>query len=64
MIPPDQIAVLAMGATEDTPVVRAGAPAIAPLAHVALSVDHRLINGLEAAQFLTRVKVVVEGKNE
>ena len=33
---------------------------IAPLVHVTLSVDHRLINGAAAARFLARVKQIVE----
>lgn len=60
LIPPDQTAVLAIGAVEQTPVVTNGQIAIEPAAHVMLSVDHRLINGREAAEFLTSVKKTIE----
>ena len=60
VIPPGQIAILSIGATEQTPVVKDGAVAIVPMANVTLSVDHRLINGREAAEFLTALKKAVE----
>lgn len=60
VIPPDQAAILAVGAIESTPVVREGAVAVAPMAVVTLSVDHRLINGREAAEFLAAVKKELE----
>ena len=56
VIPPDQVAILSVGATEQTPLVRDGAIAIVPMVTVTLSVDHRLINGREAAEFLVAVK--------
>ncbi|MBU4211277.1 MAG: 2-oxo acid dehydrogenase subunit E2 [Verrucomicrobia bacterium] len=60
VIPPDQSAVLAIGSTEETPVVRNGNVKIVPLALITLSVDHRLINGREAGQFLAQLKERVE----
>ncbi|MDD5708056.1 MAG: dihydrolipoamide acetyltransferase family protein [Kiritimatiellae bacterium] len=63
VIPPDQSAVLAIGAIEDTPVVKNGQIAIVPAAQVTLTVDHRLINGREAAEFLTKVKMELETVN-
>ena len=60
IVPPDQSAVLAVGGIEQTPLVRDGQVVIAPTATATLTVDHRLINGREAAQFLTRWKEVME----
>jgi pyruvate dehydrogenase E2 component (dihydrolipoamide acetyltransferase) len=60
IIPPDQTAILTVGTTEDTAVVKDGKVAVTPTAIVTLSVNHRLVNGREAAEFLTRVKMIVE----
>lgn len=60
VIPPEQSAALAIGCTEETPVVRNGSVKIAPIATITLSVDHRLINGREAGQFLAQLKSILE----
>jgi len=60
IIPPDQVAILSVGATEPTPVVRDGAVTVAPMATVTLSVNHRLINGREGAEFLAALKQEME----
>ena len=60
IIPPNQVAVLAVGAIEDTPVVRGGCLVFPPLCAVTLTVDHRVINGREAARFLARLKELME----
>jgi len=60
IIPPDQVAILTVGTTEETPVVRSGEVKVLPMATVTLSVDHRLINGREGAEFLTALKKRVE----
>ena len=60
IIPPDQVAILSVGAIEPTPVVRDGGFEAAPLASVTLSVNHRLINGREGAEFLAAVKEEME----
>ena len=60
IIPPEQSAALAVGATQERPVVRLGQIVVRPLATVALSVDHRMINGAEAAEFLKSVKDTLE----
>ena len=61
IIPPGQTAALAIGAIEETVVMRDGRPAAVPVCHVTLSVDHLVINGREAGAFLARLKDVVEG---
>lgn len=60
VIPPEQSAALAIGCTEETPVVRDGSVKIAPITIITLSVDHRLINGREAGQFLAKLKSILE----
>jgi pyruvate dehydrogenase E2 component (dihydrolipoamide acetyltransferase) len=60
IIPPEQSAALAVGATQERPVVRLGQIVVRPLATVALSVDHRMINGAEAAEFLGSLKKTLE----
>jgi pyruvate dehydrogenase E2 component (dihydrolipoamide acetyltransferase) len=60
IIPPEQSAALAIGATQERPVARLGQVVVRPLASVALSVDHRMINGAEAAEFLSSVKDILE----
>ena len=57
---PEHSAILAVGATQKKAVVVEDCVEICPVANVTLSVDHRLINGRNAAEFLTRVKDVME----
>jgi len=61
---PPQSAVLGMHAIQDRPVVRDGQIVIRPMMYLALSYDHRLIDGREAVQFLKRVKEAVESPQE
>lgn len=60
VIPPEQSAALAIGTTEETPVVRGGNIKVIPAAMITLSVDHRLINGREGAQFISQLKKSIE----
>jgi len=60
VIPPGQTAGLAVGAIEETPVARDGAVTVVPTVQITLSVDHRLINGREAARFLAHLKETLE----
>jgi pyruvate dehydrogenase E2 component (dihydrolipoamide acetyltransferase) len=57
---PPQAAILAVGATVDTPVARNGAVEIRPLLTMTLTVDHRAVDGAEGADFLRTVKQFVE----
>ena len=57
---PPQAAILAVGATVDTPVVRGGAVEIRPMMTMTLTVDHRAVDGAEGADFLRTVKQFVE----
>ena len=60
IIPPDQCAALAIGSTQPRPVVIDGQIVVRPMCTVALSVDHRPINGAEAAEFLKNLKETLE----
>ena len=57
---PPQAAILAVGATVDTPVARTGAVEIRPVMTMTLTVDHRAVDGAEGADFLRTVKQFVE----
>jgi pyruvate dehydrogenase E2 component (dihydrolipoamide acetyltransferase) len=57
---PPQAAILAVGATVDTPVARNGAVEIRPMLAMTLTVDHRAVDGAEGADFLRTVKQFVE----
>ena len=55
-----QCGVLGMHAIQDRPVALAGQVVIRPMMYVALTYDHRLVDGREAVQFLKRVKELIE----
>jgi pyruvate dehydrogenase E2 component (dihydrolipoyllysine-residue acetyltransferase) len=60
VINPPQAAILAVGAIEQRPVVRDGEIASAHLMQVDLACDHRILYGAPAAEFLARVRVLLE----
>ena len=60
IINPPQSAVLGMHRIEDRPVARDGQVVIRPMMYLALSYDHRLVDGREAVTFLVRVKEAIE----
>ena len=60
IINPGQGAILAVGAIEDEPVVLDGELVISSVMRVTLSVDHRIIDGVVGAQFLTELKRLIE----
>jgi 2-oxoglutarate dehydrogenase E2 component (dihydrolipoamide succinyltransferase) len=55
-----QSAILGMHATKERPVVVNGQIEIRPMMYVALSYDHRIIDGREAVQFLVAIKDALE----
>jgi 2-oxoglutarate dehydrogenase E2 component (dihydrolipoamide succinyltransferase) len=59
-----QSGVLGMHAIQDRPVVRAGQVVIRPMMYLALSYDHRVIDGREAVGFLKKVKEFIEEPEE
>ncbi|HZG46392.1 MAG TPA: 2-oxoglutarate dehydrogenase complex dihydrolipoyllysine-residue succinyltransferase [Allosphingosinicella sp.] len=60
IINPPQSAVLGMHRIEERPVVRDGQIVAKPMMYLALSYDHRLIDGREAVTFLVRMKEALE----
>jgi 2-oxoglutarate dehydrogenase E2 component (dihydrolipoamide succinyltransferase) len=57
---PPQSGILGMHKIEDRPVARQGQVVIRPMMYVALSYDHRLVDGEQAVTFLVRVKETLE----
>ncbi|HLX56904.1 MAG TPA: 2-oxoglutarate dehydrogenase complex dihydrolipoyllysine-residue succinyltransferase [Ktedonobacteraceae bacterium] len=55
-----QVGILGMHKIEQRPVVVKGQIVIRPMMYVAVSYDHRIVDGREAVQFLVRVKELVE----
>jgi 2-oxoglutarate dehydrogenase E2 component (dihydrolipoamide succinyltransferase) len=60
IINPPQSAVLGLHRIEDRAVVRDGQVVVRPMMYLALSYDHRLIDGREAVTFLVAVKNAIE----
>ncbi len=57
---PPQTGILGLHKIQDRPVAVAGQIQVRPMMYVALSYDHRLVDGREAVQFLVRVKELIE----
>ncbi|MCK5830949.1 MAG: 2-oxoglutarate dehydrogenase complex dihydrolipoyllysine-residue succinyltransferase [Methylococcales bacterium] len=57
---PPQCAILGMHAITERPVVENGEIVIRPIMYLALSYDHRLVDGKEAVQFLVTIKECLE----
>ena len=64
IINPPQSAILGMHNIVERPIVRDGGIAIAPIMYVALSYDHRIIDGKESVGFLVAVKEALENPEE
>ncbi len=57
---PPQVAILGLHKIEQRPVALNGEVVIRPMMYVAMSYDHRIVDGREAVSFLVRVKELVE----
>ena len=57
---PPQAAILAVGSTEEKPVVRDGQVEVRPLMSMTITCDHRAIDGADGAEFLRTVKELLE----
>ncbi|WP_069801206.1 2-oxoglutarate dehydrogenase complex dihydrolipoyllysine-residue succinyltransferase [Thermogemmatispora onikobensis] len=55
-----QVGILGMHKVQERPVVVDGQVVVRPMMYVALSYDHRVVDGREAVQFLVRVKELLE----
>ncbi|OEJ38744.1 2-oxoglutarate dehydrogenase, E2 component, dihydrolipoamide succinyltransferase [Streptomyces agglomeratus] len=65
IVPPNQVAILGIGATVKRPVVinhpdLGETIAVRDMTYLALSYDHRLVDGADAARYLTAVKAILE----
>jgi 2-oxoglutarate dehydrogenase E2 component (dihydrolipoamide succinyltransferase) len=60
IVNPPQSGVLGMHAIQDRPVARNGQVVIRPMMYVALTYDHRIVDGREAVTFLKRIKDGIE----
>jgi len=57
---PPQVGILGMHKIEERPVAVKGQVEVRPMMYVALSYDHRVVDGREAVQFLVRIKELIE----
>jgi 2-oxoglutarate dehydrogenase E2 component (dihydrolipoamide succinyltransferase) len=57
---PPQVGILGLHKIQDRPIAVSGQVAVRPMMYVALTYDHRIIDGAEAVRFLVRVKQLVE----
>jgi pyruvate dehydrogenase E2 component (dihydrolipoamide acetyltransferase) len=57
---PPQVAILAVGAVKDSPVVVDGELDVAPLVQLVLTCDHRAIDGADGAEFLQTLVALIE----
>ena len=60
IINPPQVGILGLHAIQQRPVAANGQVVIRPMMYVALTYDHRIVDGSEAVQFLVRIKQLVE----
>jgi 2-oxoglutarate dehydrogenase E2 component (dihydrolipoamide succinyltransferase) len=60
IVNPPQSAILGLHAIQDRPVAREGQVVIRPMMYVALTYDHRIVDGREAVTFLKRIKDGIE----
>ena len=60
IINPPEVAILGVGMTKDTPVVKNGEIVIRPVATLCLAADHRLVDGADAAEFIAKLRELIE----
>jgi pyruvate dehydrogenase E2 component (dihydrolipoamide acetyltransferase) len=60
VIDPPQSTILAVGGTREVPVVKKGIITAGKKMKLTLSCDHRVVDGLQAARFLERLKTILE----
>ncbi len=57
---PPQVGILGLHKIEERPFAVGGQVVIRPMMYLALSYDHRIVDGLEAVQFLVKIKEFIE----
>ena len=60
IINPPQSGILGLHAIQERPVAVDGQVVVRPMMYVALSYDHRIVDGREAVTFLKRIKEMIE----
>lgn len=60
ILTPPQVGILGLHKIEKRPVVVDDQVVVRPMMYVALSYDHRIVDGREAVQFLVRMKELIE----
>jgi 2-oxoglutarate dehydrogenase E2 component (dihydrolipoamide succinyltransferase) len=60
IVNPPQVAILGLHAIKDRPAVVNGQVVVRPMMYLALTYDHRIVDGSEAVKFLVRIKELVE----
>ena len=55
-----QAGILSVGALRDTPVVKDGQVVPGKRMNITIAADHRILNGAEAAQFVARIRELLE----
>ena len=60
IVNPPQSGILGMHAIQERPIADKGQVVIRPMMYVALTYDHRIVDGREAVTFLKRIKEVIE----
>ncbi|HEU5123992.1 MAG TPA: 2-oxo acid dehydrogenase subunit E2, partial [Verrucomicrobiae bacterium] len=60
IVNPPQSGVLGMHGIQERPVAREGNVVIRPMMYIALTYDHRIVDGREAVTFLKRIKDTLE----
>jgi 2-oxoglutarate dehydrogenase E2 component (dihydrolipoamide succinyltransferase) len=60
ILSPPQSGILGMHKIQQRPIAVDGQVVIRPMMYLALTYDHRIVDGREAVQFLVRVKELVE----
>ena len=61
---PPQVGILGLHKIEERPIALDGEVAIRPMMYVALSYDHRIVDGREAVQFMVKIKELIEDPEE
>lgn len=61
IINPPETAILGVGRIRETPTVEEGRIAVKPTMFLSLSVDHRVVDGAPAAEFMQTLKKILEG---
>jgi 2-oxoglutarate dehydrogenase E2 component (dihydrolipoamide succinyltransferase) len=57
---PPQVAILGLHKIQERPVAVNGQLVVKPMMYVAVSYDHRIVDGREAVQFLVKIKEFIE----